>query len=177
MTTPSERAEQALETLLDMQSNRHRYLTIHLSDEDRAVLLNAAEVLSAALATRASLVRDSGDTGWAYLVEQEIIDDTERSWSVPTLPGKWYNEHDNLVMLTTWMADNEYAASDVSDAVEKPWQWTNEFLALSQGLTANDMRILLDEYGEEILRADNVVEVLAQLLAAAEAFRNEDVNR
>jgi hypothetical protein len=40
----------------------------------------------------------------------------------------WYTYHQNIVILTSWMADQDYSASELAYAVEKPWKFTDEFL-------------------------------------------------
>lgn len=42
--------------------------------------------------------------------------------------AKWWETHDNIVTLTSWMADNYYEAKVVAHAVEKPWNYTEEYL-------------------------------------------------
>lgn len=42
---------------------------------------------------------------------------------------RWWESHDNLVLLTAWMAEQDYLPSVIADAVEKPWQWGTEFAA------------------------------------------------
>jgi hypothetical protein len=43
--------------------------------------------------------------------------------------SKWWETHDNLVTLTAWMAENQFEASEVARAVEKPWNYTDEFMS------------------------------------------------
>lgn len=38
---------------------------------------------------------------------------------------KWFNEYDNVVRLTSYMADNGYDAQEVAYAVEKPWKFVD----------------------------------------------------
>lgn len=40
----------------------------------------------------------------------------------------WCDVHDNLVLLTRWLADAHYGGSGVADAVEKPWNYDREFI-------------------------------------------------
>jgi hypothetical protein len=39
----------------------------------------------------------------------------------------WYEKHDNVVLLTWWMAQNDFPATEVAYAVEKPWKFEEEF--------------------------------------------------
>jgi hypothetical protein len=41
-------------------------------------------------------------------------------------PGRGTFTHDDLVVLTAWMADNGYTAEEVAYAVEKPWKFDRE---------------------------------------------------
>ena len=43
--------------------------------------------------------------------------------------SKWYEFHDNLVTLTSYMAETGASAEDVAYAVEKPWKYESEFKA------------------------------------------------
>jgi hypothetical protein len=44
-----------------------------------------------------------------------------------TAEPPWYQDHRNLVLLTAWMADNDYPPKDIAYAVEKPWKHEDEF--------------------------------------------------
>lgn len=46
---------------------------------------------------------------------------------LPDPADDWYANHENLVTLTRWMADDGRSAYEVADAVEKPWKFTDEF--------------------------------------------------
>jgi hypothetical protein len=50
---------------------------------------------------------------------------TESKGSQMELP--WHQDQRNLVLLTRWMADNDYTADQVAYAVEKPWKHEDEF--------------------------------------------------
>lgn len=39
----------------------------------------------------------------------------------------WYGDHSNLVMLTAWLADHGRDAQEVAYAVEKPWDFEEEY--------------------------------------------------
>lgn len=40
----------------------------------------------------------------------------------------WWDDHSNLVTLTSWMADQDaYSAHDIAYAVEKPWKYEEEY--------------------------------------------------
>ena len=43
------------------------------------------------------------------------------------MPTDWYEKHDNIILLTAWMADNGFPAKEVAYAVEKPWKFADEF--------------------------------------------------
>lgn len=46
---------------------------------------------------------------------------------LPDPDGNWHESHDNVVILTRWMADDGRSAYEVADAVEKPWKFTDEY--------------------------------------------------
>jgi len=41
----------------------------------------------------------------------------------------------DLVILTAWMATEDYSASDIAEAVRKPWYWTEELIQAKADLT------------------------------------------
>lgn len=45
--------------------------------------------------------------------------------------------HDDLVVLTAWLADRGYSASSVAYAVEKPWKFANE-LSLAKAVLEHE---------------------------------------
>jgi hypothetical protein len=51
--------------------------------------------------------------------------------------AEWWTVHDNLVILTRWMADNGWTPSEIARCVEKPWSYTAEFAQamLDEGVT------------------------------------------
>lgn len=56
------------------------------------------------------------------------IDNVGVSFVARPLPSApWYAVHDNLVTLTSWMADEGYDGSEIAHAVEKPWNYEDEF--------------------------------------------------
>lgn len=46
---------------------------------------------------------------------------------LPDPDGNWHENHDNVVMLARWLADDGRSAYEVADAVEKPWKFTDEY--------------------------------------------------
>jgi hypothetical protein len=51
---------------------------------------------------------------------------------LPPPAPKWYEKHENIVILATWMADQGNTAHTVVDAIETPWSYEDEFnLALA----------------------------------------------
>jgi hypothetical protein len=42
-------------------------------------------------------------------------------------PERWWRDHDNLVLLTAWLAENGRSGGEVAYAVEKPWKYEDEF--------------------------------------------------
>ena len=48
----------------------------------------------------------------------------------------WWDDHDNLVILCDYLADNDWSAHDVAGAVEKPWKYTDEYLMARAELVA-----------------------------------------
>jgi hypothetical protein len=42
--------------------------------------------------------------------------------------GEWWQDHDNIVLLTRHMADTGETADTVADAVAKPWKFEDEFV-------------------------------------------------
>lgn len=41
--------------------------------------------------------------------------------------AQWFEDHDNLVTLTRWLADSGYSARNIADVIEKPWKYDDEF--------------------------------------------------
>lgn len=41
----------------------------------------------------------------------------------------WWTSHDNLVTLVRWLAHSGAEASEIADAVETPWSYTDEYEA------------------------------------------------
>jgi hypothetical protein len=39
----------------------------------------------------------------------------------------WWEVHANVVLLTSWMAENGASGQEIADAVEKLWKYTPEF--------------------------------------------------
>ena len=50
----------------------------------------------------------------------------------------WYEDHENLVMLTSYLADNGANGAAVAHAVEKPWNYEDEFRAAENAQLAAD---------------------------------------
>lgn len=50
----------------------------------------------------------------------------------------WYLDHQNVIKLTSYMADHYYDASDVAYAVEKPWKFGDVFLEAIQEELGNE---------------------------------------
>jgi len=48
----------------------------------------------------------------------------------------WWEDYSNIVILTGFMADQDYPVSEVARAVEKPWNYSTEFVAAIQELEA-----------------------------------------
>lgn len=40
---------------------------------------------------------------------------------------EWYEIHDNVVILTRYMAEHHFTADEIADAVEKPHKYGEEF--------------------------------------------------
>jgi len=40
---------------------------------------------------------------------------------------KWWEDHDNIVLLVRYLADGWWPRNEIADAVEKPWKWQTEF--------------------------------------------------
>jgi hypothetical protein len=70
-----------------------------------------------------------------HLAEISTETDSVAEWKgTPTdVDQEWFKDHANLVLLTSWMADNGYDAKDVAYAVEKPWKYEAEY-ARAKGL-------------------------------------------
>lgn len=43
--------------------------------------------------------------------------------------GEWWEDHDNLILTSRWMADNGYDASDLAYFIEKPWKYEDEYIS------------------------------------------------
>lgn len=48
-----------------------------------------------------------------------MSDDDERD--------RWWEDHDTLVALTSYLVSRNYTAHDVAYAVEKPWKFQDEY--------------------------------------------------
>lgn len=48
----------------------------------------------------------------------------------------WWTDHSNLSLLTEWLAENDYPASNIAYAVTKPWKYTEEFERAKAELSA-----------------------------------------
>jgi hypothetical protein len=60
------------------------------------------------------------------IVPFDYGDHEVRTVQIEGLP--WYADHANLIILTDYMANcGDYSASDVAEAVRKPWQYRDEF--------------------------------------------------
>lgn len=60
----------------------------------------------------------------AWRAYQELQEGGETSVS----ERKWFEEHDNIVALIAWMAEQpEYDKADLASAVEKPWKYEDEY--------------------------------------------------
>lgn len=42
-------------------------------------------------------------------------------------PKFWFMNYDNIVLLTEYMAENDFEASEVARAVKTPWEFTLVF--------------------------------------------------
>jgi hypothetical protein len=40
---------------------------------------------------------------------------------------EWFMEHDNIVLLAHFLADNGASAKEVASAIEKPWNYESSF--------------------------------------------------
>jgi len=48
---------------------------------------------------------------------------------MPEKELRWFQDYKNMILLTRWMADEGLASADaIARAVEKPWNYTEEFL-------------------------------------------------
>lgn len=87
---------------------------------------------------RVTCVLPPGHTDPVHHVCAEDLDSEE--FKVPpvgdVLSGGWYGNHENLVTLVHWMAGHGYNATEVADAVEKPWKFAEEFIEARQDLVA-----------------------------------------
>ncbi|MEE8177716.1 MAG: hypothetical protein V3T65_06955 [Acidobacteriota bacterium] len=45
---------------------------------------------------------------------------------------KWYEDHDNLVLLTRYLAAMDDSSTEIAYAVEKPWKFEKEFKAAQE---------------------------------------------
>jgi|KBSMisStandDraft_5_1062788.scaffolds.fasta_scaffold310873_3 hypothetical protein len=70
----------------------------------------------------------------------------------------WWDDHDNMVRLTAWLADNNYEAKDVAYAVEKPWKYEPEFYAALYDLDESDLIEVREQF--DSLDNDQPIEVL-----------------
>jgi len=45
---------------------------------------------------------------------------------------RWFEVHENIAALARWMADQGFSASEVADAVEKPWKYHDEYTRIEE---------------------------------------------
>ena len=77
----------------------------------------------------------------------------------------WFSNHDNLVTLTAWMAENNFAAKDIAYAVEKPWKYEAEFYAASYDLDELDLLEVIEQFDNP----DNDQDIQSLMQARAES--------
>ena len=62
----------------------------------------------------------------------------------------WYGDYANIVTLIQWMCENGYNVSEVSRAVEKPWNYEAEYLAAALDMDGPDFDLLNLELQDDV---------------------------
>jgi hypothetical protein len=60
----------------------------------------------------------AADQGWVHADGYKVGFGPEQNW---------WDDHDNLVTLCNWLAENGRSGGEVAYAVEKPWKYEDEF--------------------------------------------------
>ncbi len=87
----------------------------------------------------------------------------------------WWDNYDNMVTLTAWLADNAYDAKDVAYAVEKPWKYEGEFYAAKYDLDEGDLIEIMEAYDD--MDEERSIEELAKAKAAQKADAESDASQ
>lgn len=71
------------------------------------------------------------DTTWADRDEATLeLNAAKKNPALPTV------DHQDLIILTRWMADQLYSADTIADAIETPWHWQEELAQAKADLEA-----------------------------------------